>query len=110
MKKSLVFTVARASVGFEAVLSSGEKTELIYFEPNFNQLATLTESAGVKESLEATLGLLEGNLEGEKKEEFISDLKNNGNVQDFFEAINEALSEAKKEKRKNSSSGQGKGA
>lgn len=100
--KALIFSVQRASVNFEAKLSNEEVLTLSYFEPNFNQLSSLSSNVGVKENLESIVHLLRENLKGDGKEKFIEDLKSNGNIQDFFEMINEALSEAKKEKRKNS--------
>ena len=96
-----VFKVERANIAFRAVLSSGEEIELIFFEPNMNQIQKMSEAKGVSENLEALTEVLSANVKGERALEFVEDLYEHGNVESFFESLNVELNKEER-KRKNS--------
>ncbi len=97
-----VFKVERANIAFKAVLSSGEEIELIFFEPNMNQIQKMSEAKGVSENLEALTEVLSANVKGERALEFVEDLYEHGNVESFFESLNVELNKERERKRKNS--------
>lgn len=97
-----VFKVERAYIPFKAVLSNFEEIELVYFEPNMNQIAKMGEARGVSENLGAMKEVLQQNLKGERACEFIEDLYAEGNVEFFFESLNAELAKIREDKRKNS--------
>lgn len=97
-----VFKVERANIAFRAVLSSGEEIELIFFEPNMNQIQKMSEAKGVSENLEALTEVLSANVKGERALEFVEDLYEHGNVESFFENLNVELNKERERKRKNS--------
>lgn len=97
-----VFKVERANIAFKAVLSSGDEIELVFYEPNLNQIQKMSEAKGVSENLEAMKEVLSANVKGERALEFASDLYEHGNVESFFESLNHELKEVREKKRKNS--------
>ncbi|ANV98555.1 hypothetical protein BBW65_06995 [Helicobacter enhydrae] len=97
-----VFKVERVNIAFRAVLSNGEERELLFFEPNMNQIQKMSGAKGVSENLEAMREVLGANVKGEGALEFIEDLYENGNVESFFENLNHAINSEREKKRKNS--------
>lgn len=101
MNKSFVFKVERPSISIQAELSNGENISLEILESNANQLAELESQRDAIKAFELTKKHLSENIKGEKKDEFIADLLENGSLADFYTAINEQFKAIKSAKRKN---------
>lgn len=101
MNKSFVFKVERGSLEFEAILSTGENVKLTILESNTNQIQEIERNKESLSSLEMTKKHLSENLKGEKAQEFIDDLMENGSLADFYIRINEQFRALKGIKRKN---------
>ena len=101
MNKSFVFKVERPSINIQAQLRNGESIELEILESNANQLAELESQKDTLKGFELTKKHLSENIKGEKKDEFIVDLLENGSLADFYTAINEQFRAIKGAKRKN---------
>ena len=101
MNKSFVFKVERGSLEFEAILSTGENVKLTILESNTNQIQEIERNKESLSSLEMTNKHLSENLKGERAQEFIDDLMENGSLADFYTAINEQFRAIKGAKRKN---------
>lgn len=96
-----LYKVKRAEISFQAELSSGELVHLRLLETNARQLQELTKENGISENLEATIKQLKENLKGEKSEEFINDLIENGSLDAFYTAMAENFRKKRETKRKN---------
>lgn len=101
MNKSFVFKVERGSLEFEAILSTGENVKLTILESNTNQIQEIENNKESLSSLEMAKKHLSENLKGEKAQEFIDDLMENGSLADFYIRINEQFRALKGIKRKN---------
>ncbi|MCX2717820.1 hypothetical protein OQH61_08755 [Helicobacter sp. MIT 21-1697] len=101
MSKSFVFKVERGSLDFDAILSTGETLKLTILESNTNQLQEIEDNKESLSSLELTRKHLSENLKGERAQEFIDDLMENGSLADFYVGINEQFRALKGIKRKN---------
>lgn len=96
-----VFKIKRAEITFEAELSSGEKTTLTLLETNTRQLQELINTKDTQANIEISLKQLQENLRGEKKEEFIQDLLENGSLDSFYTIMSERFKRIKDSKKKN---------
>ena len=103
MNKSFVFKVERGSLEFEAILSTGENVKLTILESSTNQIQEIERNKESLSSLEMTKKHLSENLKGERAQEFIDDLMENGSLADFYIRINEQFRALKGIKRKKES-------
>lgn len=97
-----VYKVKRSEIRFQAELSTGEKITLSLLETNARQLQELTKESGISENLEATIKQLKENLRGERVEDFVNDLIENGSLDAFYTTMAESFKKKREAKRKNS--------
>lgn len=97
-----VYKVKRAEISFSAELSTGEKVDLRLLETNARQLQELTKENGIGESMTITLKQLKENLKGQRAEDFINDLVENGSLDSFYTIMAENFKKLREGKRKNS--------
>lgn len=97
-----VYKVKRAEISFQAELSNSEKVSLSLLETNARQLQELTKENGMSENLEITLKQLKENLRGERVEDFVNDLVENGSLDAFYTTMAENFKKKREAKRKNS--------
>lgn len=97
-----VYKVNRAQISFSAELSNGEKINLSLLETNARQLQELTKESAMSENLEITLKQLKENLRGERAQDFIDDLVENGSLDAFYTTMAENFKKKREAKRKNS--------
>lgn len=96
-----VFKVNRAEIGFKAHLSNGEMVDLRLLETNARQLNELMGDKNEKNDIELSIKHLRENLIGDKKEDFISDLLENGSLDNFYTSMSDRFRTIKEKKRKN---------
>lgn len=97
----LVFKVKRSSIDFNAELSNGDKITLTLFETNTKQLQELSKAKDIDSNIDLTIKQLRENLQGDRKEEFIQDLLENGSLDGFYVTMSEQFRIKKENKRKN---------
>ena len=101
MAKSFVFKVERPQVAFTAELSNGQSVELKYLAPNARQAKELNELVKKGDEFKALEKSVRDSVVGEKADEFVDDLLENGSIGDFVNAMTTQLTETRKAKTKN---------
>lgn len=96
-----LFKIQRAQIDFNAELSNGDKITLTLFETNTKQLQELSKARDIDSNIDLTIKQLRENLQGERKEEFIQDLLENGSLDSFYVTMSEQFRIRKENKRKN---------
>jgi hypothetical protein len=93
-----VYKVERKSVVMEVELSTGKKGELRFFLPSTKQTGEILKAGetGATASFDINIDILKANTEGELKDAFIADIMENGDANEFIQAVQAEAAKQKK--------------